>query len=434
MSSNELNSSRLFSRALRIAPGGVHSPVRAFKGVGGEPIFFKSANGAYLRSVEGIEYIDFCQSFGPNILGHCDPDVKARVHEQIDIAWSFGASEPYSVELGQWVKARVHCVERLRFVSSGTEAVMSAMRVARAATGRSLILKFDGCYHGHADSLLVKSGSGLAGEASSDSAGVTTEVAGQTLVANLDDEESVNRAFAKHGAQIAAVIVEPLPANFGLLPQRREFLVHLMNQARLSGSLMIFDEVISGFRVGRGGMAERLCLVPDLVTYGKILGGGFPVGCYGGRKELMELVAPLGPVYQAGTLSANPVGMVAGLETLKKAETENAWWVLEERTKEFCRQINQTLQKLKAPLYMDHFASLFWLRSGAGEPIRQPQRIPAGQKKEFAAVFHAALKHKVYLPPSGYEVGFLSLAHTPEILMSAVDRLSAALEEVYGPS
>src|SRR5260221_2190328 len=283
-----------FERALRVSPGGVHSPVRAFKGVGGTPIFFRNAQGGTMTSVDGREYIDFCQSFGPLMLGHRDPDVAQAVQEAISTAWSFGACEPYSLELAEWITRRLPWAEMLRFVSSGTEAVMSALRVARAATGRNQILKFEGCYHGHSDSLLVKAGSGLAGVSASSSAGVSASVAGETLVAPLDDEEAVRKIFADHGKDIAAVILEPLPAHYGLLIQRREIIAETVKIARKHGALVIFDEVISGFRVALGGMAEVLGMRPDLVTYGKVIGGGFPVACYGGRKDLMGLVAPAG--------------------------------------------------------------------------------------------------------------------------------------------
>src|SRR5215813_7520095 len=317
-------SAQYFERALRVSPGGVHSPVRAFKSVGGTPIFLRSAQGGTLTSVDGREYIDFCQSFGPLMLGHRDPDVAEVVREAIETAWSFGACEPYSLELAEWIQARLPWVEKLRFVSSGTEAVMSALRVARAATNRNRILKFEGCYHGHSDPLLVKAGSGLAGESASSSAGVSANVASDTLVAALDDENGVREIFERSGQEIAAVILEPLPANYGLLIQRREFIDATVRIAREHGALVIFDEVISGFRVRVGGMAQVLGIRPDLVTFGKVIGGGFPVAAYGGRRDLMELVAPVGPVYQAGTLSANPVGMRAGLATLQKLERTQA--------------------------------------------------------------------------------------------------------------
>src|SRR6266849_8099235 len=338
-----------FERASRVSPGGVHSPVRAFKGVGGTPIFFRSAQGATMTSVDGREYIDFCQSFGPLMLGHRDADVSEAVREAIETAWSFGACEPYSLELAEWITSRLPWVEMLRFVSSGTEAVMSALRVARAATERNRILKFEGCYHGHSDSLLVKAGSGLAGVAASSSAGVSSQVASETLVAPLDDEDAVRELFDEFGKEIAAVILEPLPANYGLLIQRREFIEETVRIAREHGSLVIFDEVISGFRVALGGMAEVLGMRPDLVTYGKVIGGGFPVAGYGGRKDLMELVAPAGPVYQAGTLSANPVGMRAGLATLEKIERVKAYAVLEEQTAKFCDRLDSDLTRRGLP-------------------------------------------------------------------------------------
>jgi glutamate-1-semialdehyde 2,1-aminomutase len=418
-----------FERALRITPGGVHSPVRAFKGVGGTPVFFRSAQGATLTSVEGREFIDFCQSFGPLILGHRDPDVADAVREAIDTAWSFGACEPYSLELAEWITSRLPWVEMVRFVSSGTEAVMSALRVARAATGRNRILKFEGCYHGHSDPLLVKAGSGLAGESASSSAGVSEQVAGDTLVASLDDEAAVQQIFEQHSGEIAAVILEPLPANYGLLIQRREFIESVVNTARQHGALVIFDEVISGFRVALGGMAEVLGMRPDLVTYGKVIGGGFPVAAYGGRRDLMELVAPVGPVYQAGTLSANPVGMRAGLATLQKLETTRAYSVLAGKTAQFCDRLNNHLAAQCLPFVVTHTASIFWLHLSASGPIRRIEQIPANNADAFARLFHGALDGGVYLAPSGYEVNFMSLAHSDELLDDAAKVLIAAAEK-----
>ena len=417
-----------FERALLVSPGGVHSPVRAFKGVGGTPIFFRSAQGATMTSVDGREYIDFCQSFGPLMLGHRDPDVAEAVQDAIETAWSFGACEPYSLELAEWITSRLPWVEMLRFVSSGTEAVMSALRVARAATERNLILKFEGCYHGHSDSLLVKAGSGLAGASASSSAGVSANVAGETLVAPLDDEEAVRKIFAEQGKDIAAVILEPLPANYGLLIQRREFIEETIRVARAHGALVIFDEVISGFRVALGGMAEVLGMRPDLVTYGKVIGGGFPVACYGGRKDLMELVAPSGPVYQAGTLSANPVGMRAGLATLQKIERVNAYAVLDERTGSFCDQLNGEMQKSGLPFQLTRTASIFWLHARTNDPIRRIDQIPPEHSSAFAKVFHRALSQGVYLAPSGFEVSFMSLAHDEQLLEKARTAILKAAE------
>src|SRR5438128_3284662 len=310
------------------------------------------------------------------MLGHRDTDVSGAVEEAIETAWSFGACEPYSLELAEWITSRLPWVEMLRFVSSGTEAVMSALRVARAATNRNRILKFEGCYHGHSDSLLVKAGSGLAGVAASSSAGVSSRVASEALVAPLDDEDAVRKLFDEFGQEIAAVILEPLPANYGLLIQRRQFIEEVVKIAREHGALVIFDEVISGFRVALGGMAEVLGMRPDLVTYGKVIGGGFPVACYGGRRDLMELVAPAGPVYQAGTLSANPVGMRAGLATLEKVERVNAYGQLEERTAEFCDELNSNFKHRGLPFEITRTASIFWLHTATGGAIRRIEQIP----------------------------------------------------------
>lgn len=427
-------SETLFERAKRVAPGGVHSPVRAFKSVGGTPVFFESANGARMRSVDGREYIDFCQSFGPLILGHRDPDVSAIVHDTVDRAWSFGACEPYSLELAEWVTSRVPWVEKLRFVTSGTEAVMSALRVARAATGRSKILKFDGCYHGHVDSLLVKAGSGLAGESASDSAGVSSGIAMETLVAPLDDEAGVLRVIEAHGHELAAVILEPLPANYGLLEQRKEFWETVAREVRAKGGLVIFDEVISGFRVALGGMAQVLGMRPDLVTYGKVIGGGFPVGAYGGRADLMNLVAPAGPVYQAGTLSANPVGMRAGLATLKKAEATGLYDVLEKRAARFASAAQTILRERGHDMTVARHGSILWLHQTTSEPVRgAPIRtlatIPKGHAERFKLLFHACLNEGLYLAPSGYEVGFVGYAHDDSVLDEALARLSVAAEK-----
>jgi glutamate-1-semialdehyde 2,1-aminomutase len=425
-------SEELFARAQKVAPGGVHSPVRAFKSVGGTPIFFKAASGAHMTSVENKTYIDFCQSFGPLILGHRDPEVAQVVREICEQAWSFGACEPYSLELAEWITSRLPWVQQLRFVSSGTEAVMSALRVARAYTKRTKILKFDGCYHGHVDSLLVKAGSGLAGlgegESASDSAGVSQSLAHETLVAPLNDEEQLERIFAKHGSEIAAVIVEPLPANYGLLLQRPEFLRKAQELAKQHGALLIFDEVISGFRVALGGMAELLGIHPDLVTYGKIIGGGFPVGCYGGRRDIMEWVAPAGPVYQAGTLSANPVGMRAGLATLQKIERENVYHKLELRAAQFAEHLKPILQNQEMSVARQ--GSIFWFHGlSPNKTIRSLSDIPKGQGDRFKPLFHACLKEGVYLAPSGYEVGFIGYAHSELVLEEAVQKITKAFRD-----
>ena len=424
-----MNSQELFERSLKVAPGGVHSPVRAFRSVGGTPVFFARAAGPYLYSVEGQRYIDFCQSFGPNILGHRDPDVEQVLKETVELGWCFGACEPYSLELAELVCAELPWVERLRFVCSGTEAVMSALRVARAATGRPSILKFEGCYHGHADSLLVKAGSGLAGPSASDSAGVPESLARQTFTCPLDDETALARVFDEHGSSIAALIVEPLPANYGLLVQRTEFLQKVAELTRRNGSLLILDEVISGFRVAFGGMVERTGLRPDLVTYGKILGGGLAVGAYGGRADLMDMVAPAGPVYQAGTLSANPLAMRTGWATLKKLKERRVHEVLESRILEFVGRLRKILRP--AGMNVTHLSSIFWIHPEILKPARALTDLPAGMGERYKGFFHALLKRGVYLAPSGYEVGFLSLAHDAAVLDEALQRIQAAVSDGF---
>jgi glutamate-1-semialdehyde 2,1-aminomutase len=426
-----MTSKQLYERSKKVSPGGVHSPVRAFKSVGGDPIFFKSAKGAFLTSVDGPSYIDFCQSFGPNLLGHRDPEVQAAVAEAIDVAWTFGACEPYSLELAEWITNRVKVCEKIRFVCSGTEAVMSALRVARAATGRSRILKFEGCYHGHVDSLLVKAGSGLAGVAASDSAGVSAAVAQETIVAPLDNDQELENVFNNYGKELAAVILEPLPANFGLLKQRKEFINKIAELAKASGALLIFDEVISGFRVGLGGMAELLGLKPDLVTYGKVIGGGFPVGAYGGRADLLDLVAPAGPVYQAGTWAANPIGVRAGLTTLKKVERLDIYATLNQRTQFFVSQLNTGFKEFNIPLKVAHEASIFWLHLNVDKPVRSPNDFHPESRDIYKKLFHACLKKGVYLAPSAFEVGFVSYAHTEAILFDASQAILASAKEVY---
>ena len=311
---------------------------------------------------------------------------------------------------------------------------MSALRVARAATGRKKILKFEGCYHGHLDSLLVKAGSGLAGVAAASSAGITPETALQTLALPLDNDEMLHELFVREGHDIAAVIIEPLPANYGLLIQRPEFLQNVAAVAKKYGTLLIFDEVISGFRVARGGMAQILDIVPDLVTYGKIIGGGFPVGCYGGRLDLMNLVAPLGPVYQAGTLSGNPIGMVAGLETLKKMERLDGWNVLNTRTEKFAKKLNDNFNQMNNGLIVDQFASLFWIRKNNlnSQPLRAIESISPEQAPLFKNLFLKCLDAGVYLAPNAYEVGFVSMAHSEEVFNETISIITKASETKMG--
>ncbi len=419
-------SEQLFARAQRVSPGGVHSPVRAFRGVGGTPRFMVGGHGACLRDVDGREYVDFCMAFGPLILGHADAHVRSVAEAALARGWSLGTAEPYSLELAELITARIPWIESIRFVNSGTEAVMSALRLARGATGRSRILKFEGCYHGHTDSMLLRAGSGLAEAPVPDSAGLAPDVVQETLIAPLDDIAALESVFAEHGAQIAAAIIEPLPANYGLLPQRAQFLEALARLTRAHGALLIFDEVISGFRVGFQGYAGLSGIVPDLVTYGKVIGGGFPVGAYGGRREIMELVAPSGPVYQAGTLSANPLAMCAGLAVLQRLEDGSVYRRLE--------SLGARLQQALAPiprLAVQRLGSIFWLcasqQGRPATPMRTPAAFPTDAKASFAAPFHALLEGGIYLAPSAFEVGFLSAAHTE----AHVDALAAALAQQF---
>ena len=425
---------QLWARAKKVSPGGVHSPVRAFKGVGGVPSFIKSAQGPYLFDEEGNRLVDFCMSWGPLVLGHQPPTVKAAVAEALDRGWTFGTCESYSLELAELITQNISWVEKIRFVNSGTEAVMSALRVARAATGRNKILKFTGCYHGHVDSMLVKAGSGLADMPSPDSAGVSESVAGDTLVCPLDDEAALQTVFDSHGDDIAAVILEPIPANNGLLPQREDWLNNLEAVTRKNNSLLIFDEVISGFRMAFGGMAERLGITPDLVTYGKVIGGGFPVGGYGGKAELMDWVAPTGPVYQAGTLSANPVAMVAGLETLRLLKEESPYEALEQKGIELENMLKEVCQQQgREDIQLQREGSLFWsVIHGQGKSpqmVRNPDNIPAAHAESYKDLYHRIRHHGVYLAPSAYEVGFLSTVHGPEHLQMLATALASSLQE-----
>jgi glutamate-1-semialdehyde 2,1-aminomutase len=366
-------------------------------------------------------------AFGPLILGHAHEAVRAAAEAALGRGWSLGTAEPYSLELAEFIVERVPWVESIRFVNSGTEAVMSVLRVARAATGRDKILKFEGCYHGHTDSMLLRAGSGLAEAPVPDSAGLAREVVNETLVAPLDDLAAVQAVFEHSGREIAAVIIEPLPANYGLLPQRTEFLQAVAQLARSHGALLIFDEVISGFRLGFTGYAGVSGIRPDLVTYGKVIGGGFPVGAYAGRRDLMEQVAPAGPVYQAGTLSANPLAMCAGLAALKQLADGNVYRHL--------AALGERLERALAGtpgLALQRVGSIFWpvlSRTGTPAlPIRSIRQFPADAGPTFAAAFHALLDRGIYLAPSAFEVGFLSAAHTE----AHIDALAHALRSLAG--
>lgn len=426
-------SERLFERALAVIPGGVNSPVRAFGGVGGTPRFIARGEGCRLTDADGRTYIDFCMSWGPLILGHAHPEVARAVTAALANGSTFGAPTEIEVRLAEKVCDMVGPVEQVRFVSSGTEATMSAIRLARGFTGRDRIIKFAGCYHGHADHLLVSGGSGLATFGIPSSAGVPVQIAKTTLVARYNDIVSVEALFAGHGSEIAAVIVEPVPANSGLILQRNGFLQQLTALAKRHGSLLIFDEVITGFRVARGGVAELEGIVPDMMTFGKIIGGGFPVGAFGGQREIMQQIAPLGPVYQAGTLSGNPVAMAAGLATLEILEREDAWSRLEAAGAAFDSALRNEINLESIGASLTRLGSIFWLCLGGPIPPRDPAAIPAASAARYRDLFHSALDAGVYLAPSGYEVGFLSLAHDPETIKQAAAKLAACLAKLPAP-
>jgi glutamate-1-semialdehyde 2,1-aminomutase len=422
------NSKTWFARALKVLPGGVDSPVRAFGAVGGEPLVIAGAGGATITDVDGREFVDFVGSWGPLILGHAHPAVVEAVATTARSGTSYGAPCRPEIELAEKVVSLYPGVEQVRFVSSGTEAVMSALRLARGATGRELVVKFEGCYHGHVDHMLVAAGSGLATLGQPSSAGVPDGFAGLTRVLPLDDESALDDLFTREGDRIAAVIIEPLPANNGLLLQRPDYLRHLRTLCARHGALLIFDEVISGFRLGPGGAAERYGIEPDLATFGKVIGGGLPVGAFAGKKTLMRELAPEGAVYQAGTLSGNPVAMAAGLATLDTLEREDGWARLESLGSHLAQRLDAILASSPTPAALVRAGSIFWLALKSREPPRSAAAIAAGAPETYAGVFRSLLDKGIALAPSAYEVGFVSLAHSTDDL----DRLCAALESTLG--
>jgi glutamate-1-semialdehyde 2,1-aminomutase len=416
-------SEALYDRATKVIPGGVNSPVRAFGAVGGNPPFIEKGQGAEVFDSDGNRYIDFCCSWGPLILGHAHPKVLHAIKETAGKGTSFGASTYLEVKLAEFIVGKVPGLEKVRCVSSGTEAVMSAVRLARGFTGRDKIIKFNGCYHGHSDYLLVKAGSGLATFGEPSSAGVPASFAAETLIADLDDEESVKRHFDAHGDDIACVIIEPIPANNGLLLQKPDFLTFLRDICCDHGALLIFDEVISGFRVGWGGASERYNITPDLVTFGKVIGGGMPVGAFGGRSEIMEKLAPQGAVYQAGTLSGNPVAMAAGLSTLHVLEAEDGYTRLETLGAHFEKELRHNLNGVECTIV--RAGSIIWLVYQKDAP-RRADTIDTAAINRYNDHHRKILDDGVYLPPSGYEVMFVSLAHTPGMLTEAAEKIGRA--------
>jgi len=422
-------SEALFERAQRILPGGVNSPVRAFRSVGGTPLVMRRGAGAEIEDVDGQRFVDFVGSWGPLILGHAPPAVIRAITETAADGTSFGAPCEVEIELAEKVVGLVPHLEMVRFVSSGTEAVMSAVRLARGATGRDLIVKFSGCYHGHVDHLLVAAGSGLVTFGTPSSAGVPEAFAGQTVVLPLDDEQGFVDLMKERGDQVAAVILEPIPANNGLLLQRRAFLETLRRETGRYGSLLIFDEVISGFRVAPGGAAQLFDIAPDLATYGKVIGGGLPVGAFGGRADLMRRLAPLGKVYQAGTLSGNPVAMAAGLAALRELEARDGWTLLEALGASLEAALLPVLSHSAVPVSMARVGSIFWFSFQPGEPPRAAECIHPAAAETYRKVFHALLRRGIAMAPSAYEVGFLSLAHQPRHIAQLAEALDGALAE-----
>jgi glutamate-1-semialdehyde 2,1-aminomutase len=392
-------------------PGGVNSPVRAFGAVGGTPVVFDRGEGAWLTDVDGNRYVDHVMSWGALILGHAHPSVVASVAEALERGTSFGAPCVAEVELAEAVRAAFPSMERVRMVSSGTEAVMSVLRVARAHTGRERIVKFRGCYHGHADSMLVRAGSGVATLGLPDSPGVTRGAVADTLVAEYNDLESVASLLEAHPGEIAAIIVEPVAGNMGLVLPRDGFLEGLRSLTRDVGALLVFDEVMTGFRVGPGGAQGRFGVVPDLTTLGKVVGGGLPVGAFGGRADIMNALAPSGPVYQAGTLSGNPLAMAAGLATLRLLDAE-AWSELGSTCHRVVEILLRESDRAGVPLQVSALGGMFGFFFSA-QPVQDWTGAEKCDKERFAAFFHAMLREGVYLAPSPFEAGFVSTAHGP---------------------
>ncbi len=420
----------LFEQAKKFFPGGVNSPVRAFKSVVGPPVFIKKGMGSRITDEDGNNYLDFCGSWGPLILGHCHPEVTKSIMEAVQMGSTFGTPTRYGLELGKFVTEHNPYIEKMRFVSSGTEAVMSAIRLARGYTGRTKILKFEGCYHGHVDSLLVKAGSGLVTFGESSSSGVPKILAEQTIVIPLNNVEALESVFSKHSTDLACAIIEPVPANNGLLLQDHSFLVKLRELCSQNGVLLIFDEVISGYRVGFNGAAGHYDIHPDLITYGKIIGGGMPVGAYGGYSKYMNMISPEGPVYQAGTLSGNPVAMAAGLATLHQLAKPGFYEALEEKTKYFVQNIISYAKEKEYELSIPNIGSIFWM-AFSNNKIQSADQIDPASMEKFKILHFEMLKNGVYFGPSGYEVGFVSSAHNYDDLDRAAEIICKCLDKVF---
>jgi glutamate-1-semialdehyde 2,1-aminomutase len=417
-----------FSDAQRVIPGGVNSPVRAFRSVGGEPVFIRSAKGAYIYGEDDRRYIDYVGSWGPMILGHAHPDIIAAVRDAAGRGLSFGAPTVVETRLAELVCEMVPSMDQVRFVSSGTEATMSAIRLARGFTGRDRIIKFEGCYHGHSDALLVKAGSGALTLGVPTSPGVPAAVAADTLTLSFNDPGALEQAFEEYGDTLAAVIIEPVTGNMNMILPEPGYLETLRALCDRHGVVLIFDEVMTGFRVARGGAQEVTGVTPDLTTLGKIIGGGMPVGAFGGRKDIMAHIAPLGPVYQAGTLSGNPVAMHAGLATLSKLTDDGVYEQLSATTERLVSGLAAAADDAGIPLATAHLGGMFGFFFSATAPVTRYDQVVACDIERFKAFFHGMLDAGIYLAPSAFEAGFVSLAHTD----ADIDETLAAARDVMG--
>lgn len=423
-----IQSKLLFEKAKNYFPGGVNSPVRAFRSVGGSPLFIEKGKGSHIWDADGNEFIDYCCSWGPLILGHANDKIINAVDITMRKGTSFGAPTKLENQLAELILSFNKYIQKIRFVSSGTEAVMSAIRLARGYTKRDKILKFEGCYHGHVDSLLVKAGSGLVTFGNSSSAGVPNSFVNETIVVPLNNKDAVIQAFNKFKNEIACIIIEPLPANNGLLIQGKEFLEFLREICTTNKTLLIFDEVISGFRYSFCGVAGMYNIQPDIITYGKIIGGGFPVGAYGSSKEIMSFISPEGDVYQAGTLSGNPVAMSAGIAQLTECLKPNFYLDLETKTKYLVDGINKINSFNLFKIFS--LGSIFWIAFTKHETVKAAEEIDANSMSYFKILYHALLENGVYLGPSGYEVGFMSEAHSYEDIDNTIIAFEKSLKKL----
>jgi len=421
-------SEQLFERAVELMPGGVNSPVRAFRGVGGSPKFIKSASGATITDVDGRTYFDYVGSWGPMILGHADDEIMSALREVVGYGTSFGAPNELEVQLAEEVIDAVPSIEMVRMVNSGTEATMSAIRLARGVTGRTKLVKFEGCYHGHGDSLLVKAGSGVATLGLPDSPGVPASLAQNTITVPFNNVAALENVFAEH-ADIAAVIIEPVVGNMGCVPPREGYLEAVRTLTKQHGTLLIFDEVMTGFRLARGGAQELYGISPDITTLGKIIGGGLPVGAYGGSKDLMNNVAPAGPIYQAGTLSGNPLSMTAGIVTLRRLRNKAIYQQLETATATLCEGLKQAAQQAGIETVTNRVGSM-WTSFFTAGPVVDWDTANRADRKRFGLFFHEMLNEGVYLAPSQFEAGFVSIAHTPDVIEKTITAARNAFQRV----